>query len=76
MATDKATFAEMELGGATGSDVTGSGPDRTWKRLRDPEEGSLGCAHVQPEVPCTCYLDCKFTNMNVDRGTRGHMLPL
>ena len=42
MGTDKATFAEVERGGATGSDVTGSGPDRTRKWSRDPEGIPLG----------------------------------
>jgi hypothetical protein len=35
MATDKATFAEMELGGATGSDVIGKTAEcRAWHEIR------------------------------------------
>jgi hypothetical protein len=50
MGTAQLAFAEVERGEATGSDVIGSGSDRTRKWSRDPEGCTLGCTHPQPEV--------------------------
>ena len=48
MGTAQATFEEVMRGGATGSDVTGSGPDRKWPEVTSPALiGSHGSDRVR-----------------------------